>query len=389
VGLASCAPNYGELRARKPPSDATSDLSVGTLDGLPANPETALPADAGGPTDTSIGSGIDLGADSATQTDRPASSPATTVLLVVWDPIQATPGDKLLKEHLERRGIAVVLADDGDATVDDLKGKALLIIAESSISTMLGTKFRDVAVPVLSFDSTTNDNLAMTIAGGRGAPATTIQIMAPGHPLAAGLSGTVNVTTVPGAMAIGQPAPAALRIATTTSDPTHPTIYAYRKGHMMMGLAAPARRVGWFATSDMITTFTPSAFSLFDAAMDWALEREASAPVACTNTAPCSSGTAVLQAASWCYRFDELAQKIQGASWGECVDGALAGYFEGLPCPFDIAVAHTPGWAGPCEGCVDGTVITNQGTSTSASWKATPSARYCCDGTTVRKLPCN
>ena len=91
----------------------------------------------------------------------------------------------------------------------------------------------------------------------------------------------------------------------------------------------------------------------------------------------------------WCFVFDDPA--LRDKPWGECKDGKLVGYYAGLPCPFDLAVAHTPGWTGPCAGCIDNTIITNGGLSTSASWRATPSARFCCDvdGKTVRRLSCD
>ena len=208
--------------------------------------------------------------DAGPQPDRALGSPPT-VLLVLSDPTMMNPGDKLLKDRLEQRGIVVVVADDASSTVDDAKGKALIIIAESSMSASLGLRFRDVAVPVLSFDATVNDNLGLTTGGGRGASATTIAITMPGHALAAGLAGSVAVTTVPGAMAFGEPAPSAVRVAALTTGASSPTIFAYQAGDMMVGLAAPARRVGFFPTSDMFITFTPDAFRLFDAAVDWAI----------------------------------------------------------------------------------------------------------------------
>jgi hypothetical protein len=39
----------------------------------------------------------------------------------------------------------------------------------------------------------------------------------------------------------------------------------------MMGLAAPARRVGFFATDTLSETLTDGGLALFDAAIAWAL----------------------------------------------------------------------------------------------------------------------
>lgn len=106
----------------------------------------------------------------------------------------------------------------------------------------------------------------------------------------------------------------------------------------------------------------------------------------CNNPEPCATGEIVMTADYWC----RSATDPPDTGWGHCLESAhLDGYYSGLPCPFDIAIAHTQGWTGPCDGCIDGAIIVNGGTSTSAAWRATPAARYCCDGAkTVRRLRC-
>ena len=72
--------------------------------------------------------------------------------------------------------------------------------------------------------------------------------------------------------------------------------------------------------------------------------------------------------------------------WGACENGMLSGYYNGLPCPFDVGVTNAPGWTGPAPEATNGTIITNQGGSTSAVWTNTMDTIYCCDGNTVRKI---
>jgi len=99
----------------------------------------------------------------------------------------------------------------------------------------------------------------------------------------------------------------------------------------------------------------------------------------------CDESGVVFKADDWCLPWDSDSLN---ALFDECVDGKLKGYYNGLPCPFDVAVAHAAGWDGPCKGCIDGVIITNQGLSTSAAWRGEDGCRYYCDtdGKTVRKM---
>lgn len=94
----------------------------------------------------------------------------------------------------------------------------------------------------------------------------------------------------------------------------------------------------------------------------------------------------VVKATHWCLLWDSDSPNAQ---FDNCVDGKLQGYYSGLPCPFDVAIAHGSNWSGPCNGCIDDTIITNQGLSTSAAWRNTDRCRYSCgvDGKTVLSVP--
>src|SRR4029079_9837920 len=102
-------------------------------------------------------------------------------------------------------------------------------------------------------------------AGGRGGGG----IVNPSSPLAAGLSGTVTVSTAADIFAQGSPtgsADVAARLpgTSTASD------FGYDTGAAMAGLAAPARRVGLFFTDNTAASFTTQGWALFDAAVTWA-----------------------------------------------------------------------------------------------------------------------
>jgi len=90
-----------------------------------------------------------------------------------------------------------------------------------------------------------------------------------GHPMAGGLSGTVQVTVSNTKFAWGKPNANAAKIATLTSDSTKATDFGYASGSVMPGLTAPAARVGFFYTASS-SALTTNGGVLFDNAIKWA-----------------------------------------------------------------------------------------------------------------------
>jgi hypothetical protein len=164
----------------------------------------------------------------------------------------------------------VSVVGDAASTSADATGKQLVVISSSSFASNIGTKFRTTAVPVVTWEHALWDDLGMTAAAGTQVGGqTSVSIVTPGSPLAAGLSGTVAVSTAADTLPQGSPAAAAVIVArlpgtTTASD------FAYDTGAAMAGLAAPARRVGLFMGDNTAATFTANGWALFDAAVAWA-----------------------------------------------------------------------------------------------------------------------
>ncbi len=89
------------------------------------------------------------------------------------------------------------------------------------------------------------------------------------HPMATGLSGTIQVTAAMTTFAWGVINANAAKVATLTNDATKATDFSYASGAAMPGLTAPARRVGFFYTAAS-ASLTISGESLFDNAVKWA-----------------------------------------------------------------------------------------------------------------------
>jgi cysteine-rich repeat protein len=109
----------------------------------------------------------------------------------------------------------------------------------------------------------------------------------------------------------------------------------------------------------------------------------------CATDCPCAGGTAVMTAQFWCNDKGNAVEEPSKSVPASCVNGTVAnqnGYYGKLPCPFDVSLSHSVGWAGPCSGCVNSIIVTNGGGSTTAVWKGDATAYYCCSGATLLKV---
>jgi hypothetical protein len=106
--------------------------------------------------------------------------------------------------------------------------------------------------------------------------ASQIDITSPGHPLAAGLSGTVSVFSPARAAGHGIPTAAATKVGRAVGAPSaSSSIFGYEAAAAMVGLAAPERRVGFFVRTNGTPSLTAQGWSLFDAAVQWASASDA------------------------------------------------------------------------------------------------------------------
>jgi hypothetical protein len=184
-------------------------------------------------------------------------------------------GDAAVKSRLEGLGFTVVVKDAPSSATADATGKAIVVISESVTSTDVGAKFRDVAVPVLTLEAGLFDDMQMTgptvgtdydNATGQ----TQVVIADSSHPMSAGLSGTVTVTTSATAFAWGRPGAGAVKVATLGTDATKYALFGYETGASMFnGMSAPARRAGVFLWKDTPTFLNTGGWTLFDAAVRW------------------------------------------------------------------------------------------------------------------------
>jgi hypothetical protein len=284
LGLA-CVPNTGGLGGGEDASiagtgsgsddggttgAATADSGIATGDGT-----TVASGPPDPPGDTTEGAGGSGSTDDGPPAGSSSGGPPSCdrALWVLGDLDVAATADAVFHQRLIDLGYDVTLVLNPDAQVEDVGDHCLVVLSAVGSSGDIGSEFRDVPVPVVTLEAFLYDDMGM-VAGepesGVTSPATDVEIVDAGHPMAAGMAGVVSVYPGGSELGWGVVAPAAQVVAIATDDASHATIFGYEAGAMMPGLMAPARRVGFTASGANGAGPTPQGVELFEAAVAWA-----------------------------------------------------------------------------------------------------------------------
>lgn len=168
---------------------------------------------------------------------------------------------------------------DEHAPATATRGQDLILISELVDAIEVGTKYRDTAVPLITFENDLLGELEMTgLKNGRDYGTDDeqrfIYVLNAPHPLAAGLApGLQNVLSDEHyKMNWGKPALAAITIATLRGEPDKAAVFAYERGATMTGeFLAPARRLSLFLWQDTFEGLRPEGLALFRAAVLWSV----------------------------------------------------------------------------------------------------------------------
>ncbi len=204
-------------------------------------------------------------------------------------------GDDAIKAYLEGLGHTVTYLDDNTAELDmetACLAADVVFISESVGSGNVRTKITGVPAPMVVGEPWGWDEMGLcTLTPGAAdqgvAVATTdVEIVAPGHPLAAGLTGTVSVLTdvngprgIP-RFATGTPGSKATVIAqaTLSDDVTYPCLYVYEKGADLALLPADGSppkaadiRVCFGFDEISYLVWNENAFKLLESSINFAL----------------------------------------------------------------------------------------------------------------------
>lgn len=186
-------------------------------------------------------------------------------------------GDAIVAKRLrEVHGMEVTVVADKELTVEHANGCALIYVSETVNSGRIGDKFVSTPIPVIYAEPQSTSDTGMTVTEGYGKlesgnAAKTIQIKDSQHPLAAGLTGKVDVYKDNGKMGYAVPGEEAIVVATVPDDDQKATIFAYEKGAKnAKDMTIPARVLYFYLFEGEEINQSEDGWKLFDAAVKWA-----------------------------------------------------------------------------------------------------------------------
>jgi hypothetical protein len=190
--------------------------------------------------------------------------------------------DDKVRSHLEQRGMIVKMVDQ-TTPASAAEGEDLVIISSVvSARDMVNTPFRDVPVPLLTWESDLFDSLRFTGKKkgedfGELPKEHYIDVVNAPSPLSGGVAaGKRWVYPRDDEMGWGKPGPGATIVATESGEPTHAVVFAYEKGATMdYDFIAPARRVALFLGNRSFEKLSDDGSAIFDAALNWAVNEPA------------------------------------------------------------------------------------------------------------------
>ncbi|GAA5531311.1 hypothetical protein [Herpetosiphon gulosus] len=240
------------------PPTATADPATATATSLPPT-ATALPATA----------------TSLPPTVTPLSGAGKSLLLVVGS-VPLGSGDAAVLQRLTAAQYTVQVIPQTSLTLEATQGMHGVLISSTVSASAIGTLLTTHPVPVLTWEYALYDDLRMTgtSSGTHFGTSTgsTLNLAAPTHPIAAGLSGVVSVSSASSSMAFGQPLAQATLVATLPNAPASAGIFTYAQGAALTTGSAPARRAGFFFDNTSPTLATATGWALFDRSVAWLID---------------------------------------------------------------------------------------------------------------------
>jgi len=209
-----------------------------------------------------------------------AKAPSATVSLVLRKsaPTDVAANDAAVVRRLETLGYRVRVVDEGEPA-SATEGSGAILISASVSGYNLASKYRDTAIPVITWEPAILPYMAMT---GRRAGADygeaegerRLWLVNAPHRLGGGVPAGHQLAYAKGEeMGWGKPGLGATVIATIPGEPEKATEFSYERGATMDDDSlAPARRLFMFISSGSFIALTPTGLQLFDAAVRWSVE---------------------------------------------------------------------------------------------------------------------
>ncbi|HVR87851.1 MAG TPA: hypothetical protein VMU54_26270, partial [Planctomycetota bacterium] len=151
----------------------------------------------------------------------PAPKPRAALNVLFVQAPSGSGGDGFAYNELQRLGYSISIKPSGTVKASDAVGMDLIVVTSTATRSQISTLFTNSTVPLLTWNSGTMSDLGMTggTSGtdyGTTGSQTAVSIVTPSHPLAAGLTGTVTVTTQGDTYSWGVPSASAILVASLT-----------------------------------------------------------------------------------------------------------------------------------------------------------------------------
>ena len=183
--------------------------------------------------------------------------------------------DIAIQKYLQSKGYQVEVLDQS-VSPNTLKNTDLVIISSTVASKNLQSGWRQLPLPLMTWENDYLDDLAMTgkrinTDFGEVEKERYLWLVNAPHPLSAHLpAGTRNVYKAQAPMSWGKPGLGATIIATIYGQPEKVAIWGYEKGATMdYESLAPAKRLMFFLNNDTFTNLSDDGLRLFDASIEW------------------------------------------------------------------------------------------------------------------------
>ena len=183
--------------------------------------------------------------------------------------------DIAIQKYLQSKGYQVEVLDQS-VSPNSLKNTDLVIISSTVASKNLQSGWRQLPLPLMTWENDYLDDLAMTgkrinTDFGEVDKERYLWLVNAPHRLSAHLpAGTRNVYKAQAPMSWGRPGLGATIIATIYGQPEKVAIWGYEKGATMdYESLAPAKRLMFFLNNDTFTNLSDDGLNLFDASIEW------------------------------------------------------------------------------------------------------------------------
>ncbi|MEM8890825.1 MAG: hypothetical protein AAGD28_22810, partial [Bacteroidota bacterium] len=193
------------------------------------------------------------------------------------DPSSINPGDQAILTALQNSGYTVTVkgGPNTPTSAADANGVDLVFISATADPAGIGNTFANVATPVIVSQSYIYDDMGMTGHTaqhdyGIAQNARWAQITAPNHPIAQSLSGLEALTTARADLRWGDPSNDADKIARLGLYGSRYAVFSYDAGDHMVGMQAPATRIGLHMDTWTSTHSTNAGWTLFNQAVNYA-----------------------------------------------------------------------------------------------------------------------